>query len=563
MIKRFKEIFWRVREAVHIFVLLLAVVSCSKERPQNMPPSVKVGEAYGITRTAATIEGEVTLNGKGKVSVLQLRFGTCSGSADSCIVCDPHDTNPVIKLENLSPGTLYHYFLEAGNGSYLATSQVKSFETAPNSPPVLADITQIYSGLLSGTFLSSVTDDGGEAIIEKGVWFWPQISEDNPLQGSENGVKMLSYSSDPTVFHTKINGLEADAIYCVQAFALSAAGEGRSNIIRFHTGEPLVVLDRAGTLAEVIGASEAVNLKRLSIKGDLNGSDFAFLRGILGGNPNHNLGSSSHLKGVLNTIDLSETNIVEGGTPYDGYRYTVKDAVSTGLFEGCVNLKEISLPKSAVAVELDAFSGCSGLEILTMPENVSEISHSSGCAALKAVNVVESNAVYCSKDGVLLSKDMSELVWWPVAKLCSDDFEWPQGLVKIGDYAFKEYGGASVTLPGTLKELGAYTFSYSALKSVAIPDGVTTLPKGLFQNSAYLESVTVGPQMGYFSDYCFSGCNLQRITVGANTFLPYVSSKAFGEIDLKGCSLYVPKGCRKLYKSSSFWAQFGVIAEVE
>ncbi len=559
---RLEEIFWRIR-AVQIFVLLLAVVSCSEEIPQNLPPSVKVGEAYGITRTAAIIDGEITLNGKGEVSVLQLKYGTVSGSEDSCVICNPHDTNPVIKLENLSPGTLYHYFLEAGNGSYLAASQVKSFETVQNSPPVLADIAQIYSGLLSGTFLSSVADDGGEDIIEKGVWFWVQKSEDNPLQGSEDGVKVLAYSSDSVSFHTKIDGLEANVIYCVQAFALSAAGEGRSNVIRFKTGEPIVVLDRAGTLAEVIGASEAVNLKRLSIKGDMNGSDFAFLRGILGGNPNHNLGSSSHLKGVLNTIDLSETNIVEGGTPYDGYRYTVKDAVSTGLFEGCVNLKEISLPKSAVAVESDAFEGCSGLEVLTIPENVSEISHSFGCAALRAVNVVKSNAVYCSKDGVLLSKDMSELVWWPVAKEYSDAFEWPQGLVKIGDYAFKEYGGTSVTLPETLKELGAYSFSYSALKSVAIPDGVTTLPKGLFQNSADLESVTVGVQMGYFSDYCFSGCNLQRITVGADAFLPYVSSKAFGSIDLSGCTLYVPKGCRKLYKSSSFWSQFGVIAEVE
>lgn len=544
-------------------LVLLSVLSCSKEKPQNMPPSVQVGEAYEITRTTAAIDGELILNGKGRITILQLKYGTDLSRMDNCIICDPNDSSPVIKLENLSSGTTYHYFMEAGNDSYLTRSLVKSFATVPNSPPVLNDINQIYSGLLSGTFSSSIADDGGEAITGQGVYYWAQTSEDNLLQGSENAVKVLSYTSEMGVFHTKINGLEPNSAYCVQAYAVSAVGEGRSNIIRFTTGEPKVELDQAGTLSEVIGASEAVNLERLSIKGDLNGSDYAFLRGILGGNPNHNLGNSSHLKGVLNNIDLSETNIVEGGSPYDGYRYTVKDAVSTGLFEGCVNLKEITLPKSVACVEVDAFEGCSGLEVLTIPENVTAISHSIGCASLKAVNIVESNRVYCSKDGVLFSKDMSELVWWPVAKEFNNNFEWPSNLIKIGEYAFEEYSGTSIVLPPTLKEFGEYAFSYSALKSITIPDGVTTLSKGLFNGCASLETVKVGSKIGYFSDYCFRGTSLQTITVMANLFLPYVSSKAFGGIDLSDCTLYVPKGCRKLYKSSAFWNQFGIIRELE
>ena len=544
-------------------LVLLSVLSCSKEKPQNMPPSVQIGEAYGITRTTASIDGELILNGKGRITILQLKYGTDLSRMDNCIICDPNDCSPVIKLENLTAGTTYHYFMEAGNESYLTKSLVKSFATVPNSAPVLNVINQIYSGLLSGTFSSSIADDGGETITEQGVYYWLQISGNNLSQGSENAVKVPSYSSELGVFHTKINGLKPTSTYCVQAYAVSAVGEGRSNIMCFTTGEPQVELDQAGTLSEVIGASEAVNLERLSIKGDLNGSDYAFLRGILGGNPNHNLGNSSHLKGVLNNIDLSETNIVEGGSPYDGYRYTVKDAVSTGLLEGCVNLKEISLPKSVATVEADAFEGCSGLEVLTIPENVTAISHSIGCASLKAVNIVESNSAYCSKDGVLFSKDMSELVWWPVAKEFTNNFEWSRELVKIGAYAFEGYSGASIELPPTLKEFGAYAFSYSALKSVTIPDGVTTLSKGLFNGCASLETVKVGSKIGYFSDYCFSGTSLKTITVLADSFLPYVSSKAFVGIDLSGCTLYVPKGCRRLYKSSAFWSQFGIIRELE
>lgn len=544
-------------------VIICLPVSCEVGTPLNLPPVVEVGNAVEISRNSATIEGAVSVNGKGQISKLVFKYGSSPDSINKTIVCNPAELNPVVKLDNLKPGTTYYYLLEAGNETYTVLSDTKNFETIPNQPPVISNVNVIYNGLLSGTFSCLITDNGGEPVKETGLYCWKQISSNNISEGSDNAVRVLSHSSDMGIFYTKLTNLEVESSYCVQAFATSSVGEGLSNIVVFTTGAPQVKLEKAGTLAEVIEESEVVNLKKLSICGNMNGSDYAFLRAILGGNPNHNVGNSSHHKGVLNFIDLSETNIVEGGSTYDGYRYTVKDVVSAGLFEGCVNLKEISLPKSASTLETDAFNGCTNLEKLIITENISSISQSVGCDSLKEIECIESNPYYSTKDGVLFSKNMKELVWWPLAKPFSKTFEWPKSLEKIREYAFREYSGDSINLPVTLKDIGAYAFAGSSLESIELPEEISVLPKGVFQNSLNLKSVTAGSKIGYISDYSFGGCPLHSVYIKADTFIPYVSSNAFYGVDIKNCTLYIKKGAKSLYKSNAFWSMFGNIVEVE
>lgn len=64
----------------------------------------------------------------------------------------------------------------------------------------------------------------------------------------------------------------------------------------------------------------------------------------------------------------------------------------------------------------------------------------------------------------------------------------PSKLEYIGDYAFAEYYGESVTIPGSVKFFDEFAFYNSNLKSVVIEPGVTEIPGGTF--AAYNSKVT-------------------------------------------------------------------------
>ena len=64
----------------------------------------------------------------------------------------------------------------------------------------------------------------------------------------------------------------------------------------------------------------------------------------------------------------------------------------------------------------------------------------------------------------------------------------PSKLEYIGDHAFAEYYGESVTIPGSVKFFDEFAFYNSNLKSVVIEPGVTEIPGGTF--AAYNSKVT-------------------------------------------------------------------------
>ena len=174
-----------------------------------------------------------------------------------------------------------------------------------------------------------------------------------------------------------------------------------------------------------------------------------------------------------------------------------------------------------------AFSGCSNLTSVTIPEGVTSIGISAfdGCSSLKSMTISES----VSSIGGSVFKDCSSLTSVII----------PEGVTSIGNYAF--YGCsslASVTIPESVNSVGRSAFSYcSSLMSVTIPVGVTvisdyafdgcgnltnvTVPNSVmsigysaFRNCSSLTSVTIPVGVTVINDYTFDGCdNLTNVTV--------------------------------------------------
>ena len=118
------------------------------------------------------------------------------------------------------------------------------------------------------------------------------------------------------------------------------------------------------------------------------------------------------------------------------------------------------------------------LEFLEIPHTVSRINISelSDCSNLKSVKVDENNPYYKDIDGVLYTKDGTELLCYPRGKV-NRFYEIPDSVTSIGDYAFS---------------------GCTSLTSVVIPDEVTIISNYAFNNCTSLENIEVDANNAYY-----------------------------------------------------------------
>ena len=66
----------------------------------------------------------------------------------------------------------------------------------------------------------------------------------------------------------------------------------------------------------------------------------------------------------------------------------------------------------------NAFSGCTSLTSVTIPNSVTSIDSSTfgGCSSLTAINVATENQNYVSVNGVLYNKDKTTIICYPAGK---------------------------------------------------------------------------------------------------------------------------------------------------
>jgi len=84
-----------------------------------------------------------------------------------------------------------------------------------------------------------------------------------------------------------------------------------------------------------------------------------------------------------------------------------------------------------------AFGNCKDLLEITIPATVKRIGNAcfSGASSLVAINVEPANLYYCSVGGVLFSRDKTELICYPAAKV-GEKYLLSTNVKKIAPYAF-------------------------------------------------------------------------------------------------------------------------------
>ncbi len=264
--------------------------------------------------------------------------------------------------------------------------------------------------------------------------------------------------------------------------------------------------------------------------------------------------------------------------------------IDIGVSAFCENrsLEKITIPNSVMFIGDFAFEGCYSLNKVTIGDSVMYIGYRafSGCSSLKRYEVMEGNKYFLSKDGVLYSKNMVELIQFPASS--SGPFIIPDHITHIRECAFRycrnlkeivipdsvtSIGESSfplelekVTIGNSVTSIGDYAFSLCSIKEVVIPNSVIDIGRRAFSTFG-LEKVIIGSSVAYIGEKAFGGnilgdCRLSYITC-INCVPPVLSNDVFYGVDFNICVLSVPKGSKSAYLNATGWKDFNNIVEID
>ncbi|MCI1720437.1 MAG: leucine-rich repeat domain-containing protein [Bacteroidales bacterium] len=245
---------------------------------------------------------------------------------------------------------------------------------------------------------------------------------------------------------------------------------------------------------------------------------------------NFNKGNAMVVKGcgemdTLRTDYVFSSCVIPASVTYNGHTYRVT-GIGNGAFEGCENLKSVTLPATIINIGEEAFSE-SGIVSIVLPNSVKRIGEFcfQDCKSLKTVTLSNSMS-YITKQAFM---DCEKLMSITI----------PSSIKSIEYLSLSGTGLRSINLPNTLQLIGNESLEGSNITSLNIPKSVREIGD-------------------YALNYCISLKSLYvhwdkpiKVEDSANTVFP----------ERRDCILYVPKGRRGLYLKAPFWKNFKQIRE--
>ncbi len=192
----------------------------------------------------------------------------------------------------------------------------------------------------------------------------------------------------------------------------------------------------------------------------------------------------------------------------DGVKTYSVTSIGNGAFSGCSGLTSVDIPNSVTSICSYAFQGCTGLNSVTIPNSVTSIGGEalSFCTGLTSVTW---NAITCND--------------------CSHDYRPFKKSNNIQSFIF---GNEVENIPAYLCD------GLTGLKTVIIGDGVTSI-----------------------GERAFKGCSLMENLVALRERPIFINSNVFEGVPQAGCDLHVRQGSKIRYENQDVWKDFLIIVE--
>lgn len=184
-------------------------------------------------------------------------------------------------------------------------------------------------------------------------------------------------------------------------------------------------------------------------------------------------GSTRTAEVTYSTSSYTGYKTIPSTVRYNNNTYSVT-SIGSSAFSGCSSLTSVSIPNSVTSIGSSAFRGCSGLTSLTIPTSVRSI----GSSAFESCSGFTS-------------------------------FTIPSSVTSIGSTAFQNCSKLqSINIPNSVTSIGISAFrGCTSLTSVTIPSSVTSIVDNMFRDCTGLISFTIPNFITSIGDGAFYGCS--------------------------------------------------------
>ncbi len=274
-------------------------------------------------------------------------------------------------------------------------------------------------------------------------------------------------------------------IISMSAFPALAAGSTASvPFSYYHSGDETIITGYYGSDADLVIPAE-INGKRVT---DIE--SYAF----------------------VNCPSLTSVTIPEGVT-----------CIGANAFQECTSLESVTIPEGVIQIEGEAFLDCPSLKSVTIPNSVGYISYNSfgyyynrdiinKVDGFKIIGYKNSAANAYAQENGFDFESLGE----------GNSFAYSEnqdGTIRIFDYYGDKDELVNLDIPAEINGKSVTSIGYvfsdcTNLKSVTIPEGVTSIEDYAFSGCASLESVTIPESVTSIGYSAFEDCtNLKSVTI--------------------------------------------------
>lgn len=220
-------------------------------------------------------------------------------------------------------------------------------------------------------------------------------------------------------------------------------------------------------------------------------------------------------------------------------------SIGENAFCGCSSLSQIELPSSLTNIAQSVFSSCSALESIVIPSSVTSIGSGafSYCYGIKEINLPSAYGdSFSNLFGYSMPSELKKITFGSTTVPSNYFSGWSnveeivlENTTEIGSYAFNSCSSLkSITLPSTLTTINDWAFSYcSSLSSVVLPSSLSVIRAYAFYNCPSLMSIVLPSSLTSIESEAFANCN-KLYEIYNLSSLPLVKgSWEYGQVALK------------------------------